>query len=122
MFTSQGTGAVSFMPLDLAIVEALKLACNVILQCGSGESLFPKLQVRTTPWDASQEVEEQPLRDLADRGIDENAVSSSEDLNLEPGDANFTMRSCLAVMCASAVWAVASYTVRGLTDRTKNNR
>ena len=116
---SPRTDAVSFMPLDLAVVEALKLASNVIIRYQSGECLFPNLQGRTA---LSQEVEEQLLRDLADQASDESAVSSSEDVSQEPGDANLTMRSCLAVVCASAVWAVASYTVRGPTDRTKNNR
>ena len=105
--------------MELAVVEALKLASNVFIRYRSGEGLFR----RTVPWDASQGVEEQPLQGLDSQDSDESVVSSIiEDVSLEPVDANLTMWSCLAVVCASVVWASAAYTVRGLTGRMKDDR
>jgi hypothetical protein len=112
---------VPFISFELAVVEALKLASNVLIQCRSGEGLFSKPLDRTTLWDASQGVEEQPLRGLADQDSDEIVVSLREDVGQDPAYANLTMRSCLAVVCASAVWVGAAYTVRSSTDRTKYN-
>ena len=103
--------------MELAVVEALKLASNVLIRYRSGEGLFR----RTMPWSASQDVEEQPLQGLDSQGSDESVVSSIEDVSQEPTDANLTMWSCLAVVCASTVWASAVYTVRGLTGRIKDS-
>lgn len=108
--------------MDLAVVEALKLASNLLIQYRSGGDLFRKAQGRIAPRAASHDVEEQPLQGLADRGSDESVVPSSEDVSQDPGDANLTTHSCLGVVCASALWAGAAYTVRGLTDQTKKNR
>ncbi|KAN0139853.1 hypothetical protein V8E53_002515 [Lactarius tabidus] len=105
-----GTDAVPLISSELAVIEALKLAYNVLIQYRSGEGLFRKPQGRTVLWDATEDVEEQPLQGLADRSSDESVASSSEDISQETGDAILTTRSCLAVACASAVWAGAAYT------------
>jgi len=108
--------------LELAVVEALKLASNVLIRYRSGEGLFRKPQGRTALWDTSQDVEEQPLQGLAcHQDSDGSVVCSREDVGQEPADAILAVRSCLAVVFASVVWASAAYTVRGLTDRMKNN-
>ena len=65
-------------------------------------------------WDATQGVEEQPLQGLTDQSSDDSDDSSSEDVSQETGAANLTTWSCLAVVCASLVWAGATYTVRGV--------
>jgi hypothetical protein len=116
-----GTDAVPLISSELAVIEALKLAYNVLIQYRSGEGLFRKPQGRTVLWDATEDVEEQPLQGLADQSSDESVASSSEDISQETGDAILTTRSCLAVACASAVWAGAAYTVRGLTDQTRKS-
>lgn len=105
-----GADAVPITPLELAVVEALKFAFNVLIRYRSGEGLFCKPQGRTAPWDTPPDVEEQPLQGLASQDSDGSVFSSREDVGQEPADANLTMRSCLAVACASAVWASAAYT------------
>lgn len=101
-----GTGVIPITPLELAVVEFLKLAFNVLIRYRSGEGLFCKPHGRTALWDVSHE---QPLQGLASQDDDGSVVSSGEDVGQEPG-ANFTVRSCLAVVFASVVWASAAYT------------
>ncbi|KAI9443197.1 hypothetical protein H4582DRAFT_2109565 [Lactarius indigo] len=95
-------------PLELAIIEALKLASNILIRYRSGEGLFCKPQSRTALWGVSQD-DEQPLQGLAFQDDDGSVVSSGEDVGQETA-ANFTVRSCLAVVFASVVWASAAYT------------
>ncbi len=112
--------AVPITPFELAAIEALKLASNILIRYRSGDGLFSKPQDRTALWNASQDIEH-PLQGLAGQDSDGSVVSSREDVYQEHADADLTMRSCLAVLCASAVWAGAAYTVRCLTDRMKDN-
>jgi hypothetical protein len=92
--------------LELAVVEALKLASNALIRYRLGEGLFR----RTVTWDASQHVEERALQGLDSQDSAESVVSSIEDVSQEPTDTNLTMWSCLAVVCASVLWASAAYT------------
>ncbi|KAH9080563.1 hypothetical protein EDB83DRAFT_2513530 [Lactarius deliciosus] len=80
-----GTGAVPVTPLELAVVESLKLAANVLIRYRSGEGLFCKPHGRTALWDVSHE---QPLQGLASQDDDGSD----------------------AVVFASVVWASAAYT------------
>ncbi|KAI9465512.1 hypothetical protein BJY52DRAFT_1183607 [Lactarius psammicola] len=104
------TDAVPITSLELAVVEALKLTSNLLIQYRSGEGLFCNPQGKIAPWDASQDVEEQPLQGLTCQDSDERVVSSGEDVGQELADASFTVRSCLAAVFASVVWASAAYT------------
>lgn len=104
------------------MVEALKLALNVLVRYRSGEdhhAVRQTTQRRTVLWDASQDFEEQPLQGLASQDNEEeeeNAVSVRGVVGQEPIDAWPTTRSSLTVVSASVVWASTTYTVCPLFD------
>jgi hypothetical protein len=91
------------------VVEALKLAFNVLIQYRSSEDVPRQTLRRTVLWDASRDFEEQPLHGLASQDCEETTVSSR---GQEPTDAWPTTRSWLTVVSASFVWASTTYIVR----------
>jgi hypothetical protein len=109
--TSRSSSDLLF-PSELALVEALKLICNVYLRYRSEESPFTQTQGRTVLWDGSREFEEHSLQRLADQESEETVVSSGEDIRQEHLHREPTMRSWLTIVYASAVWAGATYIVR----------
>ena len=93
------------------MIEALKLAFNVLVRDRSGEDVPRQMQRRNVLWDASQDFEEQPLQGLANQECEETTVSARDVVGQEPTDA-WTTRSQLTIVLASVVWASTTYTVR----------
>jgi len=94
------------------VIEALKLAFNLLIRYRSAEDVPRPTQRRTALWDASRDFEEQPLQGLASQDREETAVSARGVIGQDPTDAWPTMRSWLAVVSASVVWASVIYIVR----------
>ncbi|KAI0269812.1 hypothetical protein BC834DRAFT_863487 [Gloeopeniophorella convolvens] len=97
-------------PADLAVVEALKLAFNIVSRYRSGESLFRRRESgRAVLWDASDSAEGQPLQSLSSHESDDTAVSPERSEGTEYKDSRPTTHSWLVVVCAAALWAGTAY-------------
>jgi hypothetical protein len=102
------------------VIEALKLAFNVLVRFRSGEVEGPfrkTTQGRSILWDASRDVdfEEQPLRGLDGVQDAEGSAVPARGGGVAqepPPDAALTRRSWLTVAFASGVWASTTYVVR----------
>ncbi|KAI0300304.1 hypothetical protein BC826DRAFT_670351 [Russula brevipes] len=109
-----------FSSLDLAVIEALKLAFNVLVRFRSGEVEGPfrkTTQGRHILWDASRDVdfEEQPLRGLDGAQDPEGSAVPARGNGVAPEpppDAALARRSWLTVAFASGVWAGTTYSFR----------
>ncbi|KAH9969575.1 hypothetical protein BC827DRAFT_1262811 [Russula dissimulans] len=105
------TNALPFSPSELAVIEALKLAFNVLIRYRSLEGpSFRQTQERNTLWDASRDFEEQPLQDLDGQGGSEEAAASDRGgVDRQHRGAGLTTRSWLKFAFASVVWASTTY-------------
>ena len=93
------------------MIEALKLAFNVLIRYQSRERLsFRQAQGRNTLWDASRDFEEQPLQGMD--GREGAAVSGRGGVDRQHSDARLTTRSWLNVAFAAVVWGSTAYIVR----------
>lgn len=101
-----------FSSSELAVIEALKLAFNILIQYRSSEDGPRQTPRRSVLWDASQDFEEQPLRGMASRDCEEITVPARAVVGQEPIDSSLTAPSWLTVVSASIVWASTTYIVR----------
>jgi len=93
------------------VIEALKLAFDVLIRYKFSEDDFRQTPRRTVLWDASRDFEEQPLHSMDNQECEEATVSAREVVAQEPTNALLTTPSWLTVVSASIVWASTTYVV-----------
>lgn len=97
-------------PLELALIEALKLALNLLIRYRSGEDAPRQSPRRTVLWDASRDSEEQPLHGTDGQECEETTVPARGVVGQEPKDALTTVNWWMPVVNASIFWANTHYT------------
>jgi hypothetical protein len=100
-----------FSSSELALIEALKLAFNMLIRYKSNEDGTRQTPRRTLLWDASRDFEEQSLQGLDCQDCQETTVSTRGVVGQEPTDASPMAFSWLTVVSASIVWASTTYIV-----------
>jgi hypothetical protein len=104
------------------VVEALKLAFNVLIRYRFSEDGLHQSPRRTVLWDVSRDFEEQPLHGMDSRECEETTVPTRGVVAQEPTDASLTAPSWLTVVSASIVWASTTYTVCLFCSIVRNKR
>lgn len=111
-FPSRRANGLPFSSLELAAIEALKLAFNALLtRYKSGEDGLTRQTRRTVLLDASRNFEEQPLHGMDNQECEETTVPTRGVVSQEPADALLTASSWPTVVSASIVWASTTYIV-----------
>jgi hypothetical protein len=110
-FPSRRTNGLPFSPSELAVIEALKLAFNVLIRYRSSEDGLRQSPRRTVLWDVPRDFEEQPLHGMDSQECVETNVPARGVVGQEPTDASLTAPSWLTVVSASIVWASTTYIV-----------
>jgi len=111
IFPSRRTNGLPFSSPELAVVEALKLAFNVLIRYRSSEDGLRQTPRRTVLWEASRDFEEQPLHGMDSQECEETTVPAREVVGQKPTDASLTAPPWLTVVSASIVWASTTYIV-----------
>ncbi|KAF8501014.1 hypothetical protein F5888DRAFT_1324947 [Russula emetica] len=108
-FPSRRANGLPFSSSELAVVEALKLAFNVLIRYRSSEDGLRQSPRRAMLWVASRDFEEQPLHGMDSQESEETTLRARGVVGQEPTDALLTAPSWLTVVSASIVWASTTY-------------
>jgi hypothetical protein len=93
------------------VIEALKLAFNVLIRYRPSEDGLRQSPRRTVLREVSRDFEEQPLHGMDSQECEETTVPSRGVVGQDPTDAMLTAPSWLTVVSASIVWASTTYIV-----------
>jgi hypothetical protein len=110
-YPSTRKNGLALSSLELAVVEALKLALNIFIRYRSSEDGPRQSPRRTVLWDASRDSEEQPLHGMDGQECEETTVPTRGVVGQEPTGASLTMQSWSPVVTASIFWANTHYIV-----------